>query len=229
MKTAHTFASTLLAGALALGALPASAIPVVLDFEGATNGAALNDFYNGGTDAAGASGVNVGINFSSTSLALVDQDAGGTGNFGNEPSPNTILFFLSGGAATMNVAAGFSGGFSFFYTSSATGFVNVYEGLNGGGALLATINLAPNIGACSGDPTGSFCTFSPIGVAFAGTARSVDFGGTADRIGFDNITLGAATPGGSVPEPGTGVLLGLAAAGIVLVRRRRKARFFAPR
>ena len=34
----------------------------------------------------------------------------------------------------MNVAAGFSTGFSFFHSSSAPGFVNVYEGLNATGA-----------------------------------------------------------------------------------------------
>jgi hypothetical protein len=222
MKTTQRLAASLFGATLALAcAAPAIAAPIVLDFEGATNGLALNDFYNGGADAGGASGVNYGINFSDTSLALIDSDAGGSGNFGNEPSPSTILFFLSGGAATMNVAAGFSTGFSFFYTSSAPGFVNVYEGLNATGALLSTINLLPNIGACAGDPGGTFCAFSAIGVSFMGTARSVDFGGTADLIGFDNITLGSATPGNTVPEPGTFMLLGLAALVLVAARRRQ--------
>ena len=223
MKTTKRLGSSVLALTLAFGVgAPVLAAPVVLDFEGASNGLALNDFYNGGTDAGGASGVNYGINFSPTSLALVDSDAGGTGNFGNEPSPSTILFFLSGGAATMNVAAGFTTGFSFLYTSGATGFINVFDGLNGSGTLLATIDLLPNIGSCAGDPSGSFCNFSAIGVSFMGTARSVDFGGTADLIGFDNITLGAATPGGTVPEPGTVVLLGLSALALGAVRRRRQ-------
>lgn len=214
MKTRLKAIACGLAATLCLAAAsPALAAPVVLTFEGATGGAALNDFYNGGTDAGGASGTNYGVNFSPTSLALIDADAGGTGNFGNEPSPSTILFFLSGGAATMNVAAGFDTGFSFFYTSSAAGFVNVYAGLNGTGALLATLNLVPTNAGCTGDPNGTFCTFAPVGVAFAGTAMSVDFGGTADQIGFDNITLGAVVPGGTVPEPGTLALLALAACG----------------
>lgn len=221
MKNVLKVASALVAATLVMSS--AQAAPVVLTFEGATTAFAVNDFYNGGTDAAGASGVNYGINFSATSLALADAEAGGTGNFANEPSPSTILFFLSGGAATMNVEAGFTTGFSFFYTSSAAGFINVYEGLGGTGALLATLNLAANNGSCVGDPTGTYCNFSPVGVAFAGTARSVDFGGSANNIGFDNITLGADIPGGTVPEPGTLGLLGLAALGFASLRRKHQA------
>ena len=223
MKMTLKIAASAIAAALAFAVVPqASAAPVVLTFEGATNFAAVNNFYNGGTDSSGASGVNYGINFSTTSLALVDADAGGDGNFGNEPSASTILFFQTGGAATMNVAAGFNTGFSFFYTSAGAGFVNVYDGLNGSGLLLATLNLLGTNSSCSGDPTGVFCNFESVGVAFAGTAMSVDFGGAAGFIGFDDITLGAIVPG-QVPEPATLGLLGLAALGLGAVRRKKQA------
>ena len=222
MKTTFKLAVSTVAAALSLASVQALAAPVVLTFEGVHNLAAVNNFYNGGTDSMGASGVNYGINFSSTSLALIDSDAGGGGNFANEPSASTILFFQSGGAATMNVAAGFNTGFSFFYTSSDAGFVNVYGGLNGTGALLATLGLSANNGNCVGDPNGAYCNFSPVGVAFAGIAHSVDFGGAADSIGFDDITLGAAIPGGTVPEPGTLGLLGLAALGFGTLRRKQQ-------
>lgn len=225
MSSLKQIVSLGLAVALALG-LPgvASAAPVVLDFEGASNTSSLDNFYNGGTDSSGASGVNYGISFSENSLALIDADEGGTGNFAHEPSGKTILFFSSGGAATVNVAAGFSTGFSFYYTRFGSGFVNVYDGLNGTGTLLATIDLVRNIDRCSGDPGGDFCHFDAIGAAFAGTAHSIDFGGTADQIGFDNITFGAVVPGpgGTVPEPGTFALLGLAAFGIGVARRRKQ-------
>lgn len=207
--------------AATLASAQALAAPVVLTFEGSSNLAAVNDFYNGGTDSSGASGTNYGINFSSTSLALIDSDSGGSGNFANEPSDGTILFFQNGGAATMNVAAGFNTGFSFFYSSAGAGFVNVYDGLNGSGSLLATLNLGATNNACVGDPTGSFCNFAPIGVSFGGIARSVDFGGSAGSIGFDDITIGAAVPGGTVPEPGTLGLIGLAALGLGALRRKQ--------
>ena len=173
---------------------------VVLDFEGLRDFEPVSQFYNGGTGGSGSGpGTNRGVAFSLNSLALIDADAaGGGGNFGGEPSPDTVLFFRSGGAATMNVAAGFTTGFSFFYTSPfSTGTVTVYDGLNATGNVLATFTLplTPNNGAP--DPTGSFSPFLPYGVTFSGTARSVDFAGSAERVAFDNITIGSATPGGS--------------------------------
>ena len=212
-----------MAAAIAGAATAASASVVVLDFEGIGNTASINDFYNGGTDSAGNSGVNYGINFSSASLGLIDSDAGGTGNFANEPSASTIAFFLSGSAATMNVAAGFDTGFSFFYSAFQDAFVTVYSGLNGTGSVLATLNLLTNFnnGGCVGDPNGGACHWDPVGVSFLGTAHSVDFGGVANQAGFDNITLGSATPG--LPEPESWVLLigGFGLTGAAM--RRRKA------
>jgi len=205
----------------------ANAATVTLDFEGVGDVAAINDFYNGGTDSAGNSGVNYGVNFSPTSLGLVDFDAGGNGNFANEPSPNTILFFGTGGAATLNYAAGFDTGFSFFYSAlNNPGFINVYDGLAATGNLLATLNLPTNSANCVGDPTGQFCEFTAIGVAFSGIAKSVDFGGSADQIAFDNVTFGSATPNGAVPEPATWAMMigGFGAIGSMARYRRRNTK-----
>ena len=150
------------------------------------------------------------------------RDAGGSGNFANEPSPNTIMFFLDADSGVMNMAAGFTGGFSFFYTSSTAASVNVYDGLNATGSLLGAISLAAqyNSGGCAGDPNGGFCNWSAGGVSFGGTAMSIDFGGTANQTGYDNITFGSATPVGVVPEPETYAML-LAGLGLWGFARRR--------
>ena len=211
-----------LAAAALIAAAPASAAIVSLDFEGVGNYNSVGNFYNGGA------GTNYGIQFSPATLALVDADAGGNGNFANEPSPNTIMFFLDANNATLDVAAGFTTGFSFFYTSSTAASVNVYDGLGASGNLLASLALTAQYNAnCTGDPTGDFCNWTPIGVLFSGTAKSIDFGGTANYTGYDNITFGSATPGpgpgpGTVPLPAAAWLFGSALLGFVAMSNRRR-------
>jgi hypothetical protein len=124
------------------------------------------------------------------------------------------------GSAILNYAPGFDTGFSFWFTTVAfASVVNVYDGLNGTGNLLGTINL-PALGA-GPDPGNSFSSWSIGSLAFAGTARSIDFGGTVNQVGFDNITFGSTNPN-SVPEPGTLMLMGLGLAGLTFLRRRRQ-------
>lgn len=218
MKFLKFVLPVVVAGA-AFAATPAAAV-TILDFEGVGNLASVDDFYNGGTDSQGNSGTDFGIQFSNTSLGVIDSDAGGSGNIANETTEDTVLFFLDGDAATMNVFGGFDTGFSFFYSSEFSGFVTVYDDLDGMGNVLATLDLAGNIGSCAGDPNGRFCQFDPFGVTFDGTAMSVDFGGVADRVAFDNITLGSATP--AIPEPATWAMLILGLFGVGGMMRRQK-------
>ena len=197
----------------------AAAVVVTLDFEGIGDYASINNFYNGGTDSLGNSGTNYGVAFGSNTLGIIDADAGGTGNFGNEPTPDTIMFFLTG-SAVLNYAPGFTTGFSFWYTTVAFGGdVDVYDDLNATGNLLGTINLAA-LGAGPGDPSGSFSNWAIGGLAFAGTAKSIDFGGTVNQVGYDNVTFGASRPE-PIPEPATLALFGLGLAGLGFGRRKR--------
>lgn len=198
MNKKHRLVSILAMYAI-LAARPASSEIIVLTFEGLGHGNPVENFYNGG------SGGNYGITFSSNALALVDSDAGGEGNFGGEPSPDTVLFFLRGDAATMSVAGGFSDGFSFFYSAINTpGSVTVFDEA---GQVLASRDLETTAYNGEPDPTGEFSPFVAVGVSFSGLAFSVEFAGAVNQIGFDNITFGSAIPVPGIPSdvnnPGT--------------------------
>ena len=212
---------TLVAAAALAATVPTFAAVVVLDFEGIGNLTPVGDYYNG----AGPAAKNFGVHFSPATLAIVDADAGGTGNFANEPSPSTIMFFLDANNAVLDFAAGFTTGFSFFYTSSTAATVTVYDGLDKTGNVLGTLTVAAQFTGnnCVGDPTGTFCNWTAVGVAFAGVAKSIDFGGTANQTGYDNITFGSDVPVGNAPEPSTYALMALGLAAIGTVSRRRKA------
>jgi len=188
----------------------AKAATTTLTFEGIGDQQPVGNFYS-----------SEGITFSPNALALVSDQAGGSGNFdaASPPSPDTIVYFTSGSAATLNAPNGFTTGFSFYYSAiNQPGSINVYSGLNDTGTLLATLNLPTTLA----NPPGRFQPFVPIGVSFNGTAESVDFGGTVNQIGFDNITLGSSTPTSSVPEPsdvlGT-LAFGVMGVGYVLKRK----------
>lgn len=206
----------------ALAAFDASAATITLNFEGVGNNAQILDFYNGGTDSQGHSGTNYGVHFGSNSLGIVDRDAGGDGNFANEPTPDTIMYFLTG-SAILNYAPGFDVGFSFFYTTSVRSSVTVWSGLNASGSILGTISLAPNsiANGCKGDPqggpgdpNGQFCHFDIGSLGFLGIAKSVNFSGTVNQVGFDNITFGSTDPGTPVPLPAGGWFLAAAGLGL---------------
>ena len=211
---------------LSMGAAHAFADPVVtLTFTGLQNLEAIENFYNGGTGSLGSSGTNYGIAFGSDALAIISDQDGGTGNVSSIPPPSTttVAFFLSGPGDVMDVAAGFTTGFSFSYAAAAApGSVDVYSGLDGTGTLLQTISLPATGDDCDGKT--DFSCWANTGVSFNGTAESAIFTGTANEIAFANITLGASSVPTAVPEPGSFVLMGsglMAAAGII--RRRLMA------
>jgi len=206
-----------------VGSLAAQAGTIVLTFEGLQNSEQVLNYYNGGFGGNGSGpGPNFGITFGTDSLATVSQAAGGSGNFDGATMP-TALFFLSGPGDIMNVSAGFTTGFSFFYSSPFyTGSATVYSGLNGTGTVLATLTLptTPD-GTIYGPPCSGnydYCPWLPAGVSFSGTAYSVDFSGTANYVGFDNVTLGSSVPS---PEPGTLVMFGSGALGLAGPLRRK--------
>jgi hypothetical protein len=100
----------------------------------------------------------------------------------------------------------------------------VYDGLNGTGNVLATMNLPSlaDAGDCPNTLFGVFCNWANVGASFDGTAYSVRFE-LNTSAGFDNVTFGSAVASvAAVPEPETYALMlvGLAVVGAAARRRQ---------
>ena len=162
-----------------------------------------------------------GITFSSNALVLTSSLAGGIGNFGNNSSGRNVVAFRTGTSMTMNVAGGFSRGFSFFYSAATQpGVVTIWSGENGTGTKIATINLAKNGSSSCGNGT-AFCVWTPVGLTFDGVAKSVTFGGGAGQIAFDSFSMGREFPS-AVPESSSALLVGIGLIALSCAGRFRK-------
>jgi len=181
-------------------ATPAAAA-ITIDFEQPESFASIGDFYAG-----------MGVEFGLDAIAVQNDDLGPY--FSNAPSPVGILSPVEVDAA-MNVAAGFSGAASFFYSSFEATTVGVYSGLNGTGDLLGTFVLGAN--ANSGCSDTDFCNWSEVSVSFDGIAQSIAFGEAAYVAGFDNVSISP------VPEPSQAIMLGLGLSVLAARSLRRKA------
>ncbi len=232
MKRINLKLITVVVALIAGTAMSARAGSIIdLTFEGIApypngNNVFIQNYYNGGTSSIGTSGTNYGISFPSNalliclnSLSVVCSNTS-RGGLGDPASQKGGLFFLSGSSTFLDDAAGFTTGFSFNYTAvNVGGSIQVYSGLDGTGTLLASLTLPTTpSGPCPGY-SASFCPFESIGVTFLGTAKSINFGGTANQIVFDDITFGSSSPG-NAPEPASFVLFGTSLLGLVPFRRK---------
>lgn len=156
----------------------------------------VNAFYNGG------GGPNYGVDF------LAGDWFTSTG-FGQTSQPN-LAYSLSG-SGYFNVASGFTGSLSFTYGAFSNTTGTVFDGLNGTGTALGTISLLAN----------DVSAFSPVSLAFLGTARSFVISGTGSQFGFDDVAINAVS---AVPEPSTWatMIIGFGFVGGALRYRRRR-------
>jgi hypothetical protein len=102
-----------------------------------------------------------GMRFPGGWLTLIDSDAGGSGNFANEPSPQTVAFWSSGSTQTVTFDQAVCD-VSLFYSSTDPVTLRAFDA---GGSQVAVANgpAQYNQGP-GGDPTGNYNLFSPLGV-----------------------------------------------------------------
>ncbi len=188
----HFLSFTLLAASTF--SLNSYAAPIVINFDTVSASSEVGQYYNGGTDSAGASGINYGVAFFGFLTAS---------GFGETSEPN--LATGRTGNDIVDVAAGFSS-LSFTYGNFSASTINVYSGLHGTGVLLGS-------GVFSGDPY----EFTLGTVGFSGIAQSfVLLSGPGDA-GLDDITFG------EVPEPASWLLLlvGLSLVSVLQFKAKR--------
>ena len=224
--------------ALALAVLimsnPAAAAPIVLTFEGLADWEGVAEFYNGGTGTLGSGpGSNHGIRFTNA-IALIDSDAGGSGNFGGEPSPSTahhvpgptshfgrpehrrrlrhgLLVLLHGHQQPrLDHRVGWPGRHRQHSGDSGPAADAVQR--RPGPVTASSVPSCPSAWSSTASPGRWTSRASPI------------------RSAFDDITIGSATPGRdrAVPEPGSLLLLAAGLPGWWVLRRQHARRAYRP-
>ena len=156
-----------------------------IDFDRVPTGDLVNGFYNGGTSSSGAAGPNLGVDF------IGFQTVSG---FGETSEPN--LAFNAGGPAIVNTNFGFRA-FSFTAGFFQPGTVNLFDGLNGTGNVIASL------GGLLGNPNAF--ALQTINIAGTRVGRSVTFVGPDGTLGVDDFSF--TLPGGGVPEPATWAMM----------------------
>jgi len=196
-----------------IATLPANASGILLTFSGLKDTEPVENFYNGGTGGFGSTkGLNFGITFSSNTLAIKSFLLGGSGNFARTPSGTPAIFFASSNGV-MNSSSGFTSGVQFYYVAGATATVTV---LDGTGKILASVTLSSNAGGSCG---ATYCTWSSVSIPFVGTAKSVVFSGSPNKLGISDITVGSSLT--ALPEPSSLALFGTGIVGLFGGLRRQ--------
>ncbi len=206
----------MIAGLVLLILPPVYADTISLTFDETKLATDSNDpilnFYNGGDTYLGIGpGPNLGVVFANLNARV--YTAAQTGTY---TAPGYMLLASDNGVAgeplstTMNVNGGFISSVVFDYAMiDAAGSLQIYSGLSGTGALLASADLP----VTSSTSTGVFVADS---VLFSGIAHSVVFNGGNKQLAVDDILLN------SVPEPPALYLVALGMACVCVKLRWRR-------
>ena len=136
---------------------------------------------------------DVTVTFGSSWRSIIDADAGGTGNFANEPTPDTAAYYLSDDDVSIDVFPPVQFVGLFFSASSRcvpitlTAFDAESQVIDT--AQGETIGSQPSGASCAGDPTGDFCLWDAITLNSAADniVRIEITGSPPGQIGFDNM------------------------------------------
>lgn len=174
---------------------PSNTIPIhVATIVAQADTCSLIDFESvGDINPVGIYNGPVQVTFGSSWLGVVDSDNGGSGNFANEPSPNTAASFMDTNDISINLVPPVRF-VQFSYSAAKISLpvvVNAYD-VNGNLVGTATGNTVGNStdGAnCTGDPTGDFCLWDKITLVSAGNLiTKIQINGTtAAQFGIDDL------------------------------------------
>jgi hypothetical protein len=118
-------------------------------------------------------------------LSLIDADVGGTGNFANEPSPQTIMFWL--GSNPSIVLDQPASKVEFYYSTAVTLSVTAYDDKNN---VIAQLVRPANYSGGPGDPTGDYSNWSPLSIQVPGKKiKRLNVIGGPNYTGFDNLKV----------------------------------------
>jgi hypothetical protein len=186
----------LAAAASIFAASSASAALVTANFDGVASFSAVGSAYSAS-----------GLVFDAEAIAIDGSDATLATPFTAHSGTNAM--FSPYNPTVLNVADGFVGDVSFWY-SSITGSttVSVFDGLNATGSVLSSFTLAANSTA--------FELFSQASQSFSGVGYSISFGGNDGQIAYDDVTVNA------VPLPAAALLFPMGAAALGLSARRKR-------